>query len=215
MPRTAIACSPVSGVLANSDQQTPAWYADCVELSLGCFWEGAQSLPIESGTVRVGSAPEGLAFYLSYQDSDIFSEATADQQKMWTLGDVAELFIKPGTDRPDYWEIHVTPNDFLMDIYIPHRERFMGGEITWEEVIAPASGTQRRVTVSDGSWSVEALVPWKAFALDSAPEAGAVWQFAVCRYNCNGGLESPELSSTAHYTEAGFHRFEEFTDLVF
>jgi len=163
----------------------------------------------------VGAADEGLAYFVTYQDSDIFSEATADQQKMWTLGDVAELFIKPGTDRADYWEIHITPNDFLMDIHIQDRERFMAGEITWDEVIAPSSGTRRRVTVGDDSWSVEALVPWQAFGLDGAPAAGVVWQFAVCRYNCNGGLENPEHSSTAAFTVPGFHRFEEFTDLVF
>ena len=40
---------------------------------------------------------------------------------MWTLGDVAEFFVKPGADRTDYWEIYVTLNDFLMDIHIPEK----------------------------------------------------------------------------------------------
>ncbi len=215
MNRSSVSCPGVSGVLSDGATHPPAWVAACRPLSLRRFWDGPKSVPVEAGSACVGAAAEGLAFFLTYQDSDIFSTATADQQKMWTLGDVAEFFIKPGTDRSDYWEIHITPNDFLMDILIPDRERFMGGAITWDEVIAPSSGTQRRVTVGEGSWSVEALVPWQAFALDGAPKAGAVWQFAVCRYNCNGGLENPELSSTAQYTVAGFHLFEEFSDLLF
>ena len=88
------------------------------------------------------------------QDSDIGSRATADNQKMWTLGDVAEFFIKPGGDRTDYWEIHITPNDFLMDIYIPNREGFTGGEIGWEDVVAPESHTRKRVGVGDGYWAL-------------------------------------------------------------
>jgi hypothetical protein len=42
-----------------------------------------------------------------------------------------------------------------------------------------------------------------------------VWQVAVCRYNCTGDLETRELSSTAAFTQPGFHRWEEFTDLIF
>ena len=190
-------------------------FDSCPELSLRRFWEGPEALPVEAGSTRVGATDEGLAFLVRFEDSDIFSEATADQQKMWTLGDVAEFFVKPGTERADYWEIHVTPNDYLMDIYIPDRERFMAGEITWEQVIEPSSGTRRTVTMHEGGWTVEALIPWAAFAVDTVPAAGTVWQFAVCRYNCNGGLENPEHSSTAHYSTPNYHRYEDYTDLVF
>jgi hypothetical protein len=190
-----------------------ALFAASAPLILRQAWTG--TMPREGGRARIGAAPEGLAFFVEFDDSHIFSEATADQQKMWTLGDVAELFIKPGGERSDYWEIHITPNDFLMDIHIPDRERFMAREITWDEVIAPDSGTRRRVVVEQGRWTVEALVPWAAFGLSAAPVAGAVWQVAVCRYNCTGDLETRELSSTAAFTQPGFHRWEEFTDLIF
>ena len=47
------------------------------------------------------------------------------------------------------------------------------------------------------------------------PVSGVTWQFAVCRYNYNQGLDDPELSSTALLTTPGFHQYEDFTDLVF
>lgn len=42
--------------------------------------------------------------------SDVISYSTADNQKMWQLGDCAEVFIKPedGT-RTDYWESEPAP----------------------------------------------------------------------------------------------------------
>ena len=49
----------------------------------------------------------------------------------------------------------------------------------------------------------------------SIPAPETVWQFAVCRYNYSGDLESLELSATAHFTELDFHRYEEYTDLIF
>ena len=171
--------------------EQPAKYRDSVLLSLHQYWNGPDVLPAEKGSACIGAAREVLCFYVCYIDSDIFSRATANNQKMWTLGDVAEFFVKPGADRADYWEIHVTPNDFLMDIHIPDRERFTRDEVTWEEVIAPSSETQRRVQTLDDRWAVEICIPWKAFGLKNAPVTGMVWSFAVCRYNLQRRLGKP------------------------
>ena len=215
MSNPSTPCTTVSGAIDDFGADRPEKYRGCEALQLQCFWEGTQALPEESGRAYVGAAEEGLSFYVLFEDSDIFSTATGDNQKMWTLGDVAEFFIKPGVERSDYWEIHITPNDYLMDIHIPDRGKFNAGSISWEDVIAPDSNTHKRVEVLDGRWAVEMCVPWQAFGLEAAPETGTVWQFAVCRYNYNGGLDAPEHSSTAHLSEPGFHRYEEFTDLVF
>lgn len=106
-----------------------------------------------------------------------------------------------------------------MDILIPARDRYFAGEITWDDVVVADSGSTKRVQVSatENRWAVELCIPWAAFGYESVPEAGLVWQVAVCRYNYS---ESPgdgnlELSSTAHLTELSFHRYEEHTDLIF
>ena len=215
MPNPSIPCPPVAGPTADLGDGHPAKYRACPTLTLRQFWRGGDAFPQETAHAFVGAADEGLSFYVSLHDSDIFSTATADDQKMWTLGDVAEFFVKPGTDRSDYWEIHITPNDFIMDIHIPDRQQFTGGAVTWDEVIAPKSHTSKRVQVAQGRWTVEICIPWQAFGLQAPPPTGTSWQFAVCRYNYNRGLDDPEHSSTAHFTEPGFHRYEEFTDLVF
>ena len=215
METPSIRCPRVSGDVQDLGAEHPEKYRESALLPLRRYWEGPEVFPAEKGSALVGAAEEGLSFYTCFTDSDIFSTATADNQRMWTLGDVAEFFVKPGAERSDYWEIHVTPNGHLMDLHIPDRERFSGGEVSWEEVIAPDSGTLRRVWRLEDRWAVEVRIPWKAFGLDSAPGPGTEWSFAVCRYNYNGGLEDPEHSSTAHLTTLGFHQWEDFTRLVF
>lgn len=215
MANPSIPCPRVSGVVDDFGAEQPAKYRDSVLLPLRQYWNGPEAMPVEKGNVCVGAADEGLCFYAYCIDSDIFSLATTDNQKMWTLGDVAEFFVKPGADRTDYWEIHVNPKNFLMDIHIPDRERFIRGEVTWEQVVAPSSGTRWRVWVRDDGWAVEICVPWRAFGFETVLAPGTIWHFAVCRYNYNGDLENPEHSSTAHLTQFDFHRWEEFTELVF
>jgi len=155
------------------------------------------------------------------EDSDIISYSTADNQRMWQLGDCAEVFLKNKTS-DDYWEIHVTPNAHLMDIHIPDREGF--GMDKWDEVVAAESGTEYRVSVGEGSWAAELLVPFAALGLDGPPAAGTYWQWHVGRYNSTSDQElredgtiggSAENSSTAPLTESGFHRHEEFNQLYF
>ena len=61
-----------------------------------------------------------------------------------------------------------------MDIYIQNREGFTGGEIGWEDVVAPESHTHKRVQVGDGYWALEACTPWKAFGLFGIPDDGDI-----------------------------------------
>ena len=215
MTTPSIRCPRVSGDVEDFGAEHPEKYRESALLPLRRYWEGPEAFPAEKGSALVGAAEDGLSFYTCFTDSDIFSKATADNQRMWTLGDVAEFFVKPGAERSDYWEVHVTPNGYLMDLHIPDRERFSGGEVTWEEVLAPSSGTVRRVERFEDRWAVEIRIPWKAFDLDSAPGPGTEWSFAVCRYNYNGGLEDPEHSSSAHLGAPSFHQWEDFTRLVF
>jgi hypothetical protein len=193
----------------------PSKYAACPALALRQHWNGTDALPQEAGVARIGATTMGLSVHIRYEDADIFSTATANQQRMWQLGDVVEVFVKPGLERSDYWEVHVTPNDFLMDLSIPSRAGFQSGEHSWADIISPESGTVFQTLVADGAWVAELTIPWSAFGVTGIPDKGTTWQFAVCRYNYNGGLEDPELSSTAPLSERNFHRYEDYSDLTF
>jgi hypothetical protein len=219
MNRPSIVCQKVSGEVRDLGVERPQKYRECEPLPLVQWWQGGARAPVEGGVCYVGCDPRGLWFYAYLEDSSITTRARRDNEKMWELGDTVEFFVKPGEGREDYWEVHVTPNDLIMDILIPSRERYFAGEIPWDDVVAAESGSAKRVWVSaaEDRWAVELCIPWAAVGYEAVPGAGTVWQVAVCRYNYSEGpgAGSLELSSTAHLTELNFHRYEEHTDLVF
>jgi hypothetical protein len=149
------------------------------------------------------------------EDHNVVSKATEDNQKLFLMGDVAEFFIMPSQAKGPYWEIHLSPNNLIMDVYIADQQAFFSNEITWDEAISYNSDSRKQVNVFDNGWSCELKVPWKAFGLNEAPEPDTRWRFAVCRYNYDEVDGNPELSSTADLTELNFHRVEEYTELIF
>jgi hypothetical protein len=217
--RPSVVCHKVSGDVRDFGVERPDKYQDCEALHLVQWWKGPGHTPLEGGVCYVGHDQQGLWFYVCLGDGSVYTRARRDNEKMWELGDTVEFFVKPGEDREDYWEVHVTPNDLIMDILIPSRDEYLAGVITWEDVVVADSGSTRRVqvTAAENRWVVELCIPWTAFGRETVPGAGSVWQIAVCRYNYSEGPGDGnlELSSTAHLTELNFHRYEEHTDLVF
>ena len=140
----------------------------------------------------------------------------------WQLGDCVEVFVKPeGNGRTDYWEIHMTPSGYIMDIYIKER-----GNWEWDEAVAHRSGATHAVCMTERGWVAELRVPWSAFGMEHPPPAGAEWRINVGRYNITS--QSPfdskafqmaaggerELSASAPFTGPSFHNYEEFNTLV-
>jgi hypothetical protein len=215
--KPSVICKEVTGQVRDFGAEHPEKYRASEPLQLMQWWEDAGHMPDESSVSYVGYSSDGLCFYACLEDSNIYTQARSDNEKLWTLGDVVEFFVKPGEIREDYWEIHISPNDLIMDIHIPSRDKYMNNVISWDKVVAADSGSTKRVQViaAENTWAVEVCIPWAAFGYETVPVSGTVWQFAVCRYNYSGNLENLELSATAHFTELDFHRYEEYTDLIF
>eukprot|EP01052_Picozoa_sp_SAG31_P003283 SAG31_NODE_125_length_23649_cov_7.156202_1_plen_383_part_00 len=89
----------------------PAIYGRSPVLPLYQWWLHPWKLPDEHAKARCGFTTTHLCFYLYMVDSDVISYSTANNEKMWQLGDCIEVFVKPEDGmRTDYWEIHLTPN---------------------------------------------------------------------------------------------------------
>lgn len=218
MDSQIVDCLAAEITVSGFGQECPAAYSELTPLPLRQSWLGPESMPQERAVAYPFRTQEGLAFYVWMQDTCIFTEARKHNEKMWQLGDVVEFFVKPGADRADYWEIHLTPNNLIMDIHIPSREGLLGGSIPWDQVIAADSGASTTVVCNPAltSWAAGICIPWKAFGSPLPPPSGTLWQAAVCRYNSPGTLEEePELSSTALLQGRGFHRYEDYHLLRF
>ena len=192
-------------------------YADCQAMPLRQHWISATAMPREGAQAWAGWNAFGLCLYAEMVDSDIFTKGTADNQPFWELGDTCEFFIKPGAEQPSYWEIHVTPNDLLLDLRVPERDAYLLGSPSFAEASQAVSHARKlgRAYPERQLWTAELWVPWSTLGVDSMPGAQASWSLAVCRYNYTRPQEDPEYSATAALTKLSYHRHEEYHRLRF
>ncbi len=167
---------------------------------------------VSQGHVRLLWDDEGLYFFAIMEDEDVVAGSRRHDDKLW-LGDVFEVFLKPRSDRPDYYEFQVNPANTHLDMYLPRRaaeayERWAtANEFHWQTAV-------RR---DEAGWSVEGRIPWTDFApTGRRPRPGDVWRFNLCRYDYRNREESkPKLSCSAPLSRPSFHRHEEWQELRF
>lgn len=213
--KKAVMCKKISGPVKDFSVKPPVPFPEESKLALMRFWDKENCLPREKGFAWTGYCEEGLRFAAFLEDSEIITKVTSDNQKIWMLGDTVEFFIKPGQRQTVYYEIHISPNGHIMDLRIPSREKFRNKEISWEQVLNFNSHSRYKTFILPGAWAVEITIPWSCFGLQKFSLPQTNWQFAVCRYNYSSAWPEPELSSTAHFTRADFHRYEDYHELVF
>jgi hypothetical protein len=189
----------------------PSVYAGIEPLPLVQHWCGG--MPREQGHAFAAHDREGIRFYAWFEEAQPFTTATANNQKLYLLGSVAEFFIHPQGSSV-YWELHLAPNGLIMALRIPDRDGLLAGTCGWDELTAVDPRARYRVVAGADAWSAELHVPWATFARPSIP-VGEDWGFAVCRYNYPGVLANPELSATAPFARLSFHRLEDYHRLTF
>ena len=173
----------------------------------------SNSMPQDAGTAYVGHSKEGLRFYTHFEDSFQFTTATENNQRLFELGSVVEFFIVPEHSNT-YWEIHLSPNNLIMDIKIPDNAKLLAHELNWDDLICHSSQATYTVVCNEESWATEITIPWKTFERAGIP-TGEMWRFAVCRYNYRGDLEHLEYSATAPFTKLSYHQLPQYHQLQF
>jgi hypothetical protein len=161
-----------------------------------------------------------LYFSADMEDSDLYADIKERNGQTWT-NDVFELFFKPSEKDLRYYEFQVNAANTQLELYLPSRgsggyQRF--GPLTrlGMESAVVLRGTLNDWNDKDNGWTVEGRIPWTAFrAAGGKPKPGAVWRFALCRYDYSVAFDQPELSSTAPLTQPNFHRYEDYGELTF
>jgi len=181
------------------------------------FWNRVDP---QSGT-RAWLVWDDSALYFAAQmpDAELRSFGMKRNDHLWN-GDVFELFFKPSTERPNYYEFQVNPKSVILELAFPERgfdlNTLAARPPMGFEAVTVAEGTIDTPGDRDRSWSVEGRIPWSIFAASGGkPKAGDVWNFALCRYDY--GLEGtePVLMSSAPLTKKSFHRYEDYGRLSF
>lgn len=225
-------------------RQLPAFDTDSLDAvraafvsAAGCAmrqaWLAKPEPDFTPAVVRAGWRANSLLVFAELEDADIFTRATAHNQRMWELGDVLEIFLSPEKSA-SYVEFHVTPNNLRLQLRFPDTATLRRAQ------------TENRfdhLMLSDGvfysrTWAQPENQKWFAFAEISAnavcgavgvqasvcpPDtpkrefqlAGMKWRFSFSRYDYVRGRGEPMISSTSPHAQPDFHRREEWGTLIF
>lgn len=167
---------------------------------------------------RVGWRDDALLVFAELDDRDIFTGATAHNQRMWELGDVLEIFLSP-ENSTSYVEFHITPNNFRLQLRFPDTStmRRAQTENKFDHLMLPDGVFSSRVWTQPETkqWFVLAEIPAASVCGANKLLSGTNWQFSFSRYDYVRGRPEPIISSTSPHAKADFHRREEWGTLSF
>lgn len=165
---------------------------------------------------------DNLYFLAEMEDGDLFADVTEYNGQTWN-NDVFELFFRPASDKPGYYEFQVNAANTRMNVFFPRRggnfEQFKKDTAFQMQAKVALNGTLNKRTDRDKGWSVEGRIPWRDFLRTGGrPEPGEKWAFALCRYDYDVKSREPELSTCAplkSQAHADFHHYEDYAILNF
>jgi hypothetical protein len=181
-------------------------------------WLAEPEVDFAPATVRVGWRGGSLLVFAELEDADIFTHATAPNQRMWELGDVLEMFLSP-ENAAHYVELHVTPNNFRLQLRLPDTPtlRQAQAENCFHHLLLPDGVFRSRVWTQPENkmWFVYAEIPAAIVGGAEKPLAGMKWRASFSRYDCVRGRQEPIYSSTSPHAKLDYHRREEWGALIF
>lgn len=201
-----------------------AWKAAQLIDRFALPWLQDKNRPARTATrARLLWDREFLYFSADLDDADLFADVTQHDGQTWD-NDVFEMFFKPSTDRPAYYEFQVNAAGTKFDILIPNREPgFFEKSLAADEFHIDSQvrlrGTLNKRDDQDEGWTVEGKLPWTDFTKTGGrPKVDDQWRFALCRYDYSKAFEGPELSTSAPLkskTQADFHLTQDYAPLKF
>ena len=203
----------IDGRLDDAVWQRAAVY----RMNLSADKEKAGSRPEEGGQVQFAWDKEYFYLAATFEDSDIVAKGDKDQLHHYQLGDVCELFLKPG-DKIWYWELYVTPGSKKTTFWFPSGPGSLEDYKSGLAVAAENSGTLNDRTDKDTRWTAEMAMPVKDLcARGEAFGPGSDWRVFVGRYNYSNYLQSGEieLSMTPQLSATNYHLINEYGRIDF
>lgn len=183
-------------------------------LQLDQPWNLSPNADFRPGAVQIGWNTESFIVEADLVDDEIITRATEDNQRLWTLGDVFEIFLQI-EGRSDYVELHVAPNNLRMHLHKPNvagRPSPESPVLSLEEMLVAPPGFSSDVIRSSYGWRIRATIPAPVLGLDSYT-SGTKLRASFCRYDAGGDRE-PILSTTSAHLIDSFHRPHEWRRLV-
>lgn len=216
--KPALRCLPLPDFDAGDLDAVRAAWAGATPCALGQAWLPMLEPRFAPGQVRVGWRGDALLVFAELTDRDIFTRATALNQRMWELGDTFEMFLRPD-GQAAYFEFHVTPNNQRLQLRIPSAEamRLAQAANVFDEFLLPGNVFHSTTWLQPekNKWFALAVIPAIAVCDQTRINPGSRWHFSFSRYDDTRGQAGPVISSTSPHAQADFHRQQEWGVLNF
>lgn len=210
-------CRPLPAFDAADLAAVKTVFASAPACELQQAWLAQPDKQFAPATVRVGWRGNSLLVYAELTDRDIFTRATAVNQRMWELGDTLEFFLQSAGD-PGYSEFHVTPNNLHLQLRFPDADAVQDSRRNgMEKYLLPGDifCSQTWVQSELNRWFVLAEIPATALGLHLNTLTGQRWYFSFSRYDVSRDGSPPVISSTSPHTKPDFHSRSEWGVLNF
>lgn len=169
-------------------------------------WRESPEPDFRGGVVRVGWNADGLWVLARMKDDCLFTRVTADNQRIWMLGDVFEIFVRDMTGE-EYLELHTAPNGHRLQLRFPSERTFSeikARRVRLDDMVVAEPLFRARVRTVAGGWEVLACIT----ALK-----GKFLRASFSRYDYRDAGSEPILSSTSAHREINFHDQDAWRDL--
>jgi hypothetical protein len=176
-------------------------------------WLAKPEERLRPGCVRIGWREDQLLVFAELEDEVLFTKATADNQYLWALGDVFEIFVQDHSGGR-YAEFHIAPNGRRMQLIYPDAEanrRIGEPGVRLEDFMIGEFLFEFSIWQEPGKWLILASVPSSIFLPPGTSLADRIWRVSFSRYDYSSAETPPVLSSTSPHRVLSFHRQEEWT----
>jgi hypothetical protein len=171
-------------------------------------WLPKQEKDFRPGSVLVSLNDEKLHLHAVLIDEEVMTQASANQQRLWELGDVLELFVQRLGEN-GYTEYQIAPNGLTLALYYPDPAcvaEVRAGVRPLEEFLTDTP-PQTQVSTTPLGWNVSLMIP-----LQKSPSHRL--RIHCGRYDY-GSDRPPIISSTSPLTVCDFHRPEDWREVIF
>lgn len=202
-------------------------------------WKGAPSTGIFVNTLSGAPAEvkteakllwDDQHLYLAFenQDTDIWSNLTKRDDKLWTQ-EAVEIMIDADGNKKTYVELQVAPNGTILDTYLPEYRKYEDTadpkrkQFDWSSKMKAkvvVEGTLNKRDDQDKSWTVEIALPLgdvnglQKEGVKVPPAFGEVWRLNLFRMDAPEGKPQIAAGWSAPMVP-DFHALEKFGEILF
>lgn len=177
-------------------------------------WRDTPAPEFCPGEVRLAYNEKFFIVEADLVDDAVLTTATADNQRMWELGDTFEVFLKI-EECSNYIELHVTPNNQRLHLAFPNVSRRLTPDsppLPLEKMFVEPPAFHSNVKKTDAGWRVSVEIPAGTVGLPTL-EAGMQFRVSFGRYDAYP-VGDPVISTTSAHSVINFHRPDEWTAVV-